>query len=63
MSFRVQGVNSGNPNAPGPWRELVKGNTDSINLDRADMFRFLLTFDRSGTKSLEVNRVSVFYSQ
>jgi len=56
--FRLQGANK---SSTGPWREFVKGTSDSINLDRATLFRFLLTFDISGTKSLEVNRVSVFF--
>ncbi len=47
----------------GPWREFVKGNIASINLDRANGFRFLLTFDQSSTKSIEVRRMTVFFSE
>ncbi|MHC4512774.1 MAG: hypothetical protein ACYTGW_07745 [Planctomycetota bacterium] len=66
--FRLQGVTvsmvTGQPDLKtlGPWRELVKGTTASINLDRANAFRFLLTFDQSSTKTIEVRRVSVFFT-
>ena len=48
----------------GPWREFATtGTAPNINLDRANGFRFVLTYDKSGTKTLEVRRVSVFFTQ
>jgi hypothetical protein len=46
----------------GPWREFVKGNIASINIDLANGFRFLLTFDQSITQQIEVRRMSVFFA-
>jgi len=67
--FRVQGATvstvTGLPDllTLGPWREFVKGNIASLNLDRANGFRFLLTFDQSSTQSIEVKRMTVFFSE
>ena len=67
--FRIQGVTlnpaTGVPDLKtlGPWRDFVKGITASINNDRVNGFRFLLTYDQSTTKTIEVLRVSVFSTQ
>ncbi len=66
--FRLQGATvnpvTGLPDLKtlGPWRELVRGTSASINNDRANGFRFLLAYDQSSTKTIEVLRVSVFFS-
>ncbi|MHC4898955.1 MAG: Ig-like domain-containing domain [Planctomycetota bacterium] len=66
--FRLQGATvSTVTNLPdlqtlGPWREFVKGNIASINIDLANGFRFLLTFDQSITQQIEVRRMSVFFA-
>ncbi len=66
--FRIQAATvkfTGEPDLQtlGPWREFVKGNVASINLDGRNGFRFLLTFDRSSTQSIEVKRMTVFFAE
>lgn len=62
---RVATSRSGRPDLKtlGPWRDLARGTSGSINLDKANGFRFLLTYDTGATRRIEVLRVSVFFSR